>query len=77
MITFVKEKDLIKIHKNNTRVYTITEKTYHCLNKMGFGPEHVISVIEGVCNMKLPKEDITEVKNYFSSITKETILSKK
>jgi hypothetical protein len=44
---------------------------------MGFGPEHVISVIEGVCNMKLPKEDITEVKNYFSTFVKDAIIVKK
>lgn len=77
MITFIKDKDLIKIHKNDKRVYTIAEKTYQCLNKLGLGPEHVISVIEGVCNMKLAHDDVTEVKKYFSSFEKEASIAKK
>lgn len=44
---------------------------------MGFGAEHVISVIEGLCDMKLPKEDVTEVKKYFSTFVKDSTLAKK
>lgn len=47
------------------------------MNKMGFGSEHVISMIEDVCKMKLLPADIVVIKNYFSTFPKEKKLAKK
>lgn len=72
MITFVKDNSIIKIIKDNIRIYTIAEKTYRCLNQMGLGADHVISMIEQVHKIILPIEDATEVRSYLNNILKET-----
>jgi hypothetical protein len=46
LITFKREKGNIKIHQNDKRIYVVPEKAYQCLTKMGFGYDHVISMIE-------------------------------
>jgi hypothetical protein len=78
MITFAKDNNIIRIIKDNVKIYTIAEKTYRCLNQMGLGADHVVSMIEQVHKITLPVEDAKEVRSYFNNIWKETkVFSKK
>lgn len=72
MITVVKDNNIIRIIRDDVRIYTIAEKTYKCLNQMGLGADHVVSMIEQVHKIKLPVEDAYEVRSYFNNIWSET-----
>jgi hypothetical protein len=73
MITFEKDNNgVIKILQGERRLYTVAEKTYKCISKMGLGYSHIVEMIESLHKITIPHEDREEIKSFFSEIDEET-----
>jgi len=73
MITFEKDNNgLIKILQGEKRLYTVAEKTYRCMSKMGLGYSHIVEMVENLHKIVLTHEDREEIRSYFSEIDEET-----
>jgi hypothetical protein len=74
MINFTKDErtGVIKIIKNEKSLYTVAEKTYKCLNKMGMGHEHIIEMVEQLHEVILPSDEKENIREYFMKIEEET-----
>ena len=68
MITFKNENNVIRILRNDERLYTVSQKTYAYLNERGMGCDHVITLIEQLHKTKLHTDDITKIKSYFEQV---------
>ena len=76
MIEFRKTNDVIRIYRNNERIYTISESTYKCLNSMGKRGDHIVSVIELVCKSQLSDGDAKSIKDYFGKYDTKVKINK-
>lgn len=72
MITCTKENNIIRILQNDKKIYTVAEKTYMCLNKMGLGVDHIIDMIQQLHSITLPTDDKVQLKSFFTTIEQET-----